>query len=361
MKILDRYLGRRMAAAFLKTAVALVLIIIAADLVTHRSDNIIEFEIPWLVVAQYYLAMIPQILGQYQVAALSILIAGLMVLGGAAHDNEVVAALAGGIGLRRVMMMPAAVALMIALASLLMTETFGPVANRRAYAIESQFFANTKDNTREGVSWAHLSGDWTCHIGAFNRLALTGTDVLMDRITPDELVRIHAERIYWEPERGQWLIENGRRETFLRAQRLQRVERITQEPAPIQESPDDLFAIEQPVQTRTGAEHAAVIRAAEARNMPVESQWVYFHARYAQAALPFVMIWLAAPFALRLRRGGIAVGFGVSIAIALSYIIVFWVFMGLGVVGKLPPVWAAWSANLLFLATGLTLFKLTPT
>ena len=361
MKVLDRYIARRMAAAFVKTAIGLLLIIVATDLVTHRSDNILDFEIPWTIVAQYYLAMIPQFLGQYQVAALAVLIAGLMVLGSAAHDNEIVAMLAGGISLIRIMAMPAAVALLVAAGSLVTSETVGPAASRRAYAIEGQFFANTKENTREGISWAHLDGDWTCHIASFNRLALTGQDVLMDRIGPDELVRIHAARMYWEPERQQWLLENGRWETYNKLTNGKRTERITQRPAPIAETPDELFAIEQPVETRTGAELAAVIRAAEARNMPVQSQWVYYHARYAQAFLPFVMIWLAAPFALRLRRGGLAVGFGVSIAIALTYIIVFWVFMGVGVVGKMPPVWAAWAANALYLGAGLILFWRTPT
>lgn len=361
MKILDRYLARKMAAAFAKTAVGLILIIIAVDLLTHRSDNIVEFEIPWSTVASYYAAMIPQFLGQYQVAALAVLVAGLMVLGGAAHDNETVAALAGGVGLHRIMMMPALVALGVAAGSLLLAETLGPAASRHAFALERQYFATTKADARQGISWAHLSGDWTCHIGKFNRLAFTGTDVLMDHITDQELVRIHANRIYWDAGRHAWILEDGRRETYLREQRVRRVERITQAPAPISESPDDLFAIEQPPHTRTGSEHAAVIRAAESRNMPVEAQWVYYHARYAQAALPFVMIWLAAPFALRLRRGGLAVGFGVSIAIALTYVIVFWVFMGLGMVGKLPPLGAAWAANAGFFAAGLLLFFRTPT
>ncbi len=361
MKVLDRYLARRMVAAFVRTAVALLLIVVAIDLVTHRSDNILEFEIPWSVVVEYYLVMIPNFLGQYQIAALAVLVAGLMVLGGAAHDNEIVAALAGGISLLRLMLMPVFVALLVAAGSLAMTETFGPNASRRAFAIESHYFANTKENAREAISWAHLSGGWTCHIAAFNRLALTGHDVLMDHITEDELIRVHANRIFWDENQGCWLIEDGRRETFNRRTNGKRIERITQTTAPIQETPSELFAIEQPHETRTGPELAQVIRAAEARNMPVESQWVYYHARYAQAVLPLVMIFLAAPFALRLRRGGLAIGFGVSIAIALSYIMVFWVFMGLGVVGKMDPIWAAWSANALFLAAGLALFKATPT
>jgi lipopolysaccharide export system permease protein len=361
VKLLDRYLARRMAAAVLKTMVALVLIVIAIDLITHRSDNIIRFAVPWPVVAHYYVAMIPQFLGQYQIAALAVLVGGLMVLGAAAQDNETVAALAGGVSLRRLMAAPALVALAVSVAMLLLAETVGPAANRQAYALESQYLTRAGTASRAGVSWAHLSGDWTCHIRKFNRLALSGEDVLMDRIREDELIRIEAARIYWSPAQQQWLLENGQWETHRRDTHGKRIERITQRAAPITETPEELFAIEDPPETRSGREFAQVLRAAEMRNMPVGPQWVYYHAKYAQSTLPFVMIWLAAPFALRLRRGGIAVGFGVSIAIALVYVIVFWLFMGLGIVGKLPPALAAWAASGIFLICALIGFKLTPT
>ncbi len=73
------------------------------------------------------------------------------------------------------------------------------------------------------------------------------------------------------------------------------------------------------------------------------------------------MVWLAIPFAIRLRRGGIAIGFGVSIGIALAYMLLFFAGIGLGHLGKLPPVAAAWLANAVFLAFGMWLFHRTPT
>jgi len=40
---------------------------------------------------------------------------------------------------------------------------------------------------------------------------------------------------------------------------------------------------------------------------------------------------------------------------------VFYLSVGLGYMGKLPPPVAAWLANGLFLAAGLALFRRTPT
>ena len=73
------------------------------------------------------------------------------------------------------------------------------------------------------------------------------------------------------------------------------------------------------------------------------------------------MIWLAIPFAMRLRRGGLAISFGASIAVAISFLILFVIGMTLGHVDRLPPLAAAWLANGVFLAIGLVLFYRTPT
>ena len=52
---------------------------------------------------------------------------------------------------------------------------------------------------------------------------------------------------------------------------------------------------------------------------------------------------------------------GASVAIALVYLTLFGIGVTLGDGGRLAPVLAAWLANLIFLAAGITLFLKTPT
>ncbi len=73
------------------------------------------------------------------------------------------------------------------------------------------------------------------------------------------------------------------------------------------------------------------------------------------------MIWLAIPFALRLRRGGLAISFGISILTAIAFLSVYSVCMTLGHAGRIPPIAAAWFANAVFLAAGIRLFVKAPT
>jgi len=128
MTILDRYFGAQSLSALAKTVVSLVMLFILIDLLTRLRSDIAQNDVPFLVVVTYYLSSIPMILCRYQIAALAMLVSSLLVLGSAAQNNEIVAALAGGIGLFKIVRMPVLVAAGLAVAVFGMEETVGPIA-----------------------------------------------------------------------------------------------------------------------------------------------------------------------------------------------------------------------------------------
>ena len=359
MTLLDRYIGRRFVSALAKSVIALLALFVLIDLLTARREDILNFRTPLIVVARYYAAYLPWIF--LQIAPLAVLTSGLLVLGAAAQNGEVTAALAGGISLRRFVRMPIAASLALALGLVAVNETFGPRAASEAHALEERYFMRNPDRDRGGVSWANLSGDWTCHVLKFNRIALTGENVLLDSLRDDAVEQIRARRIYWDDARSQWILEDGRWLVFAPDVDLKEEDiRITQMPAPFTEPPEELFALDAPADVKTARELAADIARAKRHRAPVHGHQVDFHAKFSRPALAFIMIWLAIPFALRLRRGGIAVGFGISVGVAVLYLMVYAVGMGLGQIGHIPPLAAAWLANAVFFAAGLLLFRSIP-
>jgi lipopolysaccharide export system permease protein len=305
---------------------------------------------------------IPHILSKYQVAALSMLVSALLVLGDAAQNNEVTAALTGGISLRRLVRMPALIAAGLAVVMFLVQDTVGAAASRQIERLESRYFSRNVQNRRPPITWPHLANQWTCHVMKFNRAALTGERVLMHSFREDAVEQIMARRIYWDEEAGQWLIEDGGWLVIDPRKEWQGpVNRITQQAAPIAETPEELFALDEPAEGKSLMTLLRDIRRAVSRGIPVRAQWAEWHAKFSQPALCFIIIWLAIPFAMRLRRGGLAIGFGVSVAVALAYLILFRVSMGLGHAERLSPPIAAWLANVFFLIVGIVLFRKTPT
>lgn len=362
MTLLDRYLAKRFIFTLFKVLLALVLLVSVIDLVATRQADITKYQIPAPIVLLYYLSFVPTILFEYQAAAISVLIAGLMVIGTAAQNNEITALLAGGVSLRKIARAPLLLALCIAVAVFFIQDTYGVRAAEIHAEVEKEYFSKISGQSRFGVSWTNLGEGWTCHVLKFNERANSGQDVFLHAINEQHVEEIRANRIFWDTSQSQWLLEDGRWAIFDRNQQWETVtKRITQCPAPFTEPPDALFALSKPAQTKTTRQLAADIVHARRLGMPVQDQQVNYHLKFAQPALCFVIIWLAFPFAIKLRRGGITMGFGVSIAIAMVYLVVFAVSVGLGYMGKLPPYAAAWSANLVFLCIGMALFRRTLT
>ena len=359
--LLDRYFSKRLLGTVVRAAVALALIVIVIDLLTARRRQIEKYDVPLEQILEYYAAFVPIVLFKYQAAAVSLLVSGLLVFGRAAQDNEITAALAGGIGLRRLACAPLLLALALSVGAFFVSDSLGVAAYQRFDRLDKEYFRRFAPGERQGISWTNLSGGWTAHIGKFNRRALTGEDIIVHAVTPQWVQDIQAGRIFWDPERAQWMLENGRWFVFDRKGQVEKTTRITQLAAPFTEPPERLFALDLPPDAKTAAELRRDLHLAQGLGMPVQAQWVDYHAKFAQPALLFIMALLAIPFAVRVRRGGVAISFGISVAIGLGYVFVFLVAMGLGHIQKLPPLAAAWLPNVLFFALGLILLRRTPT
>jgi lipopolysaccharide export system permease protein len=71
----------------------------------------------------------------------------------------------------------------------------------------------------------------------------------------------------------------------------------------------------------------------------------------------FIMVLISVPFAIIIgRKGGIAASVVVAFAIAFLYWITYSICVSLGYAGTLPPLLAAWTANILFIIGGSYMF-----
>lgn len=358
---LDRYLSRRLLATYVKVLLALVCLVIVIDLLATRRRDIDRYDVPWAMVAEYYATFVPTILFTYQAAAVAMLVTGLVILGRAAQDNEVTAALAGGVSLWRLVRWPLLIAGALSVAAFFVADHAGTAAFQRFHRIDQEYFRRFSQDRRAGASWTNLSGDWTAHVEKFNRAALTGEGVIIHDVNEDRVRDIRARRIFWEPDRREWMLERGRWFDFDRATNEERVARISQRPAPFDEPPERLFALEEPPEAKPAAVLRRDLHEARGLGMPVEAQWVDYYSKFAQPGLILIMALLAIPFAMRVRRGGVAISFGIAVAVGLAYVFIFFVSTGLGHLQQLPPLVAAWAPNLLFLVAGLYLLRKTPT
>lgn len=338
MTTMDRYLGARIIATLLKTLLAFALLYVLIDFLTSRQRVVEKYDVPWEVIPAYYATHVPTFIFKFQALALALLVSTLFVLGKSAQDGEITALLAGGVSMGRIARVPVLVALILSGFALAFENSLGARCAERARQIEAEYFKRAAPSTDRGPSWTGLGPeDWTCHILHFNRTALTGTQVFMHAFNEAGMEEIRADRIYWDPDRAQWILEDGRWATIRRNPSVKDERRITQMPAPFPESPDSLFALEEPPESKTAGALHDDLKRADAMGMPTRRSWVAFHTKFSRPALCFVIVWLAIPFALRVRRGGIFLSFGLSIALGLAYVTLYGIGLGLGNLGFLPP------------------------
>ncbi len=362
MTLYDRYLTRKYISAIAKILIAFVLLFVLVDYIMHRHEQLVKYDVPIGISLQYYLSFIPTIIFQYHTLSLAVLVAALMTLGKAAQDQEITAALAGGVSIMRLALFPILTTLLLAVGAFFLEDSLGVQANRTARHIESEYFSRHSTSAVDVVSWPHLANGWKCHILQFNYRALTGQDVFLQNTTDGTIHDLRAKRIYWDPDKSNWILEDGLEGIYAISSSGSRIQRrITQEVAPFSEPPEELFALRETPDSKSSAVLADDLRRAEASGTPTGTQWIDYHIKFARPVICFIMIGLALPFALRIQRGGVLAGLGMSIIIGLCYILTWYFCVGVGRIHLIPPVASAWLANVTFALIALILLRRTPT
>src|SRR5207245_9555423 len=105
---------------------------------------------------------------------------------------------------------------------------------------------------------------------------------------------------------------------------------------------------------------------ADGRHMRELCQAVCTQVLYLQSKLSFPLMSLGLALfsiscAARWPQGGRVIGGAIAVAIAIAYWVVNSGALSLGRVDLLPPIVAAWTANIVFGGIGVSLFVRTPT
>ncbi|CAN5513012.1 hypothetical protein BH23ACI1_BH23ACI1_04840 [soil metagenome] len=115
--------------------------------------------------------------------------------------------------------------------------------------------------------------------------------------------------------------------------------------------PPDYFQTEQPAaEMMTVRQLRDDIAQLEASGFNVVPAQVELHRKLAFPFVTLVMSLLAVPFGVTTGRRGAMYGIGLGVIIALSYWVVFSIFVAVGRAGLLPPLLAAWTPNIIVLA-----------
>jgi lipopolysaccharide export system permease protein len=124
----------------------------------------------------------------------------------------------------------------------------------------------------------------------------------------------------------------------------------------MQEDLDDFTKIQKPIAAMSYWELKDYIGRLQATGFQVKKYLVELYSKLSFPLVNMIMVLVAIPFSLQAPRGGRLFGVGLAIAIMAGYLVVHYIALAFARADLLPPLLAAWTANIIFLGLGTSLF-----
>ena len=363
MRILDRYTLRQVTGPLGWCLGMLLVLYLVIDVFGHL-DEILRFRVPIEVLTAYYSAMLPLI--AVQVAPFACLMAVLYTVGNLHRHQEVMAMRASGVGPWHIVRPLLTVGLLVSSLVFLTNERLVPLASLTVQSLRDDYLERPPDPSRPPRAQRPIEaltvygrGHTLLYARAFDPRSRTLHDVVILEHGPDLKLRrkITAPRAEWTGSGWRFL-----HCTVLRfsADGHRRGHAVTFERKVIlgAEPPEVLVKAGRQAQVMSSRELKAYLeRLGSASGEATRKLRVDLHAKRAFPLASLVVVLLGVPLAVRSSRGGTWLGMGTAIAAALGFYGVQAILLALGKGGWLPPVVAAWGANVLFGTLGITLLR----
>lgn len=353
MRIISRYIGKELFKIVCLCLAAFVALYLVIDFF-ERIDDFLEAELPLSLAAGYFLLKIPLIFQQG--IPMSVLMGTLITLGLVARNNELLALKASGVSPLVYASPIVLVALLLSLADFSLAQYLVPLSSERAnliWNVRVKRRALQGGFTQEKI-W-YKSGKVLYNIRVFHPRSQVLEGVTIYFFDPDFglLRRLDARKAEWD---GQgWVFTDGvllgraADNTFTMNHFQKRRLKLTARP-------EDFQHLEKAPEEMTLTELRHYVARIQSEGYDASRYRVDLQAKIAFPFTSVIMALLGIGVALyQGKRGGIAVGVAVSMALAFVYLLIFQFVISLGYAGALHPVLAAWLPNLFFGLAGLLL------
>jgi lipopolysaccharide export system permease protein len=354
VRLLDRYLVREQILSLLTGLLFFVAIFIVVDMF-EKLDSFLDNKVPLPVVVHFYVVSIPGIITM--VLPMSMLLSCLLALGQVGRTNELTAMQAAGIGLTRIVMPLYALALLVCVAVFVTNETVMPHLN----AVRNRIYrGDIKRENLEGASirtnLAYLGQDGrTFLIRSYNVPEKSMREVVIQQIQRHTLNgRIDAESARWE--NGHWVFRQGFVRRFDREG--EHAAHFNELVIPgLKEGPDAFEKAEEDPKALSYWELERYIQRLRQSGSRVQKYLVELYLKISFPLTNLIVVLIGTALAIRVRRGGLAISFGLAVFISFVYYAIIRTGQALGHSGTLPPLLGAWLGNLVFGGLGLALLQ----
>lgn len=358
LSIFDRYLLREFLRFFFLAFVGFVGFVVLFD-AFEKISTFIDHKATAGQVFRYYFNATPY--KAVLVTPIALLLATFLSLGYMTRFHEITIMRSSGISLYRILMPVYVVGLLVAATSFLVSDFIMPGAQTRAREIlQQEIRGRTSKNLGSRMNVSYIGQDNRFYlIRRYDVPRSAMVDVVIQEFDGDTLTRrIDASKASYED--GAWVLENGVDRSFSGENGDELLNSFETLRLEVPEKPDDFAKNEVRPEQMSFPDLAKYVERVRQSGSRVEQYETDLHLRVSFPLVNFVILLIGSSLAVKMRRGGIALGFGFSLAIAFTYWSILRAGQVLGHSGALPPMLAAWLGNILFIGVGLWMLRQTP-
>ena len=353
MNILDRYCAKE----FLRYFALIIISFVSLYLIIDFFEKIRMFFSNHATVSQiasFFFFSIPMVTSQ--ILPVGVLMATLVAFASLSRHNEIVAMKACGVSLYRIAWPIIIIALVVCIIAFILSEFVTPYTNQKAnyirlVEIQKQEIGVFKQNQ---IWYRGKDGIYNFKVFDPRTNSLQGITIYYVDNKLHLLKRVDAERGEWQA--GKWNFSNVISTTFA-PETFPDVQVTPSQVLALPEPPESFKVAQKEADNMGYTELKRYIDNLRSEGYDATSYLVDLHSKLAFPFVSIIMAIVGLAAALGREHRGSAQGLATGIIIGFSYWIVFAFSVSLGRAGVLPPLVAAWSANLLFGIVAYLLFR----
>jgi len=351
MKLIERCVLKN----FIKYMILALAILVFIYIVINLFENLGRYlakNISLKDILLYYLYLTPSyIILLIPVAAI---MATFFVFGFMAKNRELVALKSGGLDINKLLFLILRAGTTIVLLSFIFQETVGVWSQTKLFEHKSERIdkRTVKISEQRRNFWYYGENDWIYYIRDFDGATTIMKGVILCEIGSQQRIkkRIDAETGKYE---GLWIFENTTAREFdtLGNETVKTLPILKM--AELKERPKDFLKRIKPAEEMNFLEIYKFVRKRARAGEDINKEAVELNYRFSFPIITIILLLICLPLSLVLKRGGIAIGLGLSIVLAFVYWGLIQTCRAYGVAGLMDQFFAAWLPNIIFGTVGI--------
>lgn len=354
LKIIDKYILKRYLATFSVMLLLFIPIGIVID-VAEKINKILESKVPFKAVAIYYLDF--TIYFANLLFPIFLFLSVIWFTSKLANNTEIIAILSSGISFSRFLRPYIIGASMVSLFALLMGFFLVPRASKGFNDFRYTYLKNNTEVRENSNVFRQISDDEFIYVSNFNSVSKTAFNFTLEKFKGEKLdCKIFASRLKWnEKDSTYTMFGYQKRKVGIYGDILEKAEK---KDTVFNFELEDLTPVIYIAETLTLPELIKFIDKEKARgNANINTYLVVLYRKYSLPVTAFILTIIAVSVSSMKRRGGMGVNLAIGIVLAFTYIFFDKIFGTMAEKSSIPPLFAVWFPNLVFVILAIYLLR----